>query len=73
MHYEEEMRESERDRAAGGLECDPGGVAEPPVSVAVVAARSPSAGVACAPAGTIVTCSGEMRNVGRSVLGGRAW
>lgn len=32
MHCEEEMRESERDRAAGSLESDPGGVAEPAVS-----------------------------------------
>ena len=33
MHYEEEMRENERDRAAESLECDPGGVVEPIVSV----------------------------------------
>lgn len=64
MHYEEEMRENERDRATGSLECDPGGVVEPTVSVGMVAARSASADVACAPAGTIGTRSGEMLNVG---------
>lgn len=56
MHYEEEMRENERDRAAESLECDPGGVVEPIVSVGKVAS-SASADVACAPGGTLGTCS----------------
>lgn len=40
MHYEEEMRENERDRATESLECDPGGVVEPIVSVHTAAASS---------------------------------
>lgn len=58
MHYEEEMRENERDRATESLECDPGRVVELIVSVGVVAASSASADIACAPAGTTGTCSG---------------
>lgn len=58
MHYEEEMRENERYRAAESLECDPGGVVEPIVSVGKVAASSASADVACAPGGTLGTRSG---------------
>lgn len=49
MHYEEEMRENERDRATESLECDPGGVVEPIVSVHTAAASSASADRACAP------------------------